>query len=469
MPGDSNSRSRKLSDTVRDATAVSRSRDADAANEYREVFTSGNNEGNSEGFKEVLVPRPESVACDELAQSERRYRRLFEAARDGILLLDVNSARIIDANPFMYQLLGYPPDALLGKELWEIGLFEDREASQAAFLRLQEVGYIRYEDLPLETQGGQRREVELVGNVYPENGHTVIQCNIRDITERKQVEQALQAALIRELHITEVLQHPLTIDVPEDAFPGLLIAASYEPAMKEAQVGGDFFDAFAFRACRKSGGVKRGPELIALAVGDVTGKGLLAAALAGRVKDVMRAFLRENHDPAQTLSRLNDYLCDAVSRIGYSDVSDSKQTFLTLSLAVINPRTGVAAISLAGSEPPAVLRKSGMVEVLEAGGLLLGIQPDMPYTLQRFRLYPGDTLLMATDGLTEARRSLPPEELALDGGPELLGYEGMLKIALLNQSTVSVRAMGQAILKEARAFGGGFRDDVCLLLARRRR
>jgi diguanylate cyclase (GGDEF)-like protein/PAS domain S-box-containing protein len=129
-------------------------------------------------------------AQEALQISETRYRRLFETAQDGILILDATTGQITDANPFMVALLGYSWDEFLGKELWEIGLFKDKEASQGAFQELLSKGYIRYEALPLETKHGMRCEVEFISNVYRENGHEVIQCNIRDITERKRAEQA---------------------------------------------------------------------------------------------------------------------------------------------------------------------------------------------------------------------------------------------------------------------------------------
>src|SRR5438874_8095527 len=97
-----------------------------------------------------------------LRTSEIRYRRLFEAARDGILILDPDTRKITDANPFMTELLGYSHDELLGRELWEIGLLKDEIASQEAFRELREKHYIRYEDLPLQTTAGQRRDVEFV-------------------------------------------------------------------------------------------------------------------------------------------------------------------------------------------------------------------------------------------------------------------------------------------------------------------
>lgn len=141
-------------------------------------------------FIEDVTERRESQAA--MRASEIRYRRLFEAARDGILILDPTTRKITDANPFMSELLGYSHKELLGKELWEIGLLKDEKASRSAFRELQKKHFIRYEDLPLQNKAGQRHEVEFVSNLYQENGHKVIQCNIRDITERKRTQEALR-------------------------------------------------------------------------------------------------------------------------------------------------------------------------------------------------------------------------------------------------------------------------------------
>jgi PAS domain S-box-containing protein len=126
-----------------------------------------------------------------LTASEIRYRRLFETAKDGILILDADTGQITDANPFLQELLGYSHSELLGKRLWEIGPFRDIAASRGAFRKLQKKEYIRYDNLPLETKGRRHRHVEFVSNVYKENGTSVIQCNIRDITARHQAEVAL--------------------------------------------------------------------------------------------------------------------------------------------------------------------------------------------------------------------------------------------------------------------------------------
>ncbi len=129
-----------------------------------------------------------------LRASEIRFRRLFETAKDGILLLDPNTRKITDANPLIVGLLGYERNELVGKELFQIGLLPDEAASQAAFRELQEKRFIRYEDLPLRTKSGARCEVEFVSNLYVEDGNEAIQCNIRDITERSRAEEALRAS-----------------------------------------------------------------------------------------------------------------------------------------------------------------------------------------------------------------------------------------------------------------------------------
>jgi two-component system cell cycle sensor histidine kinase/response regulator CckA len=127
-----------------------------------------------------------------LIASEVRYRRLFESARDGILILGADSGAVVDVNPFLAELLGYPRQTFLGKKVWELGFFKDIIANQANFSELQQQKYVRYEDLPLEASDGRQIELEFVSNVYLVDGERVIQCNIRDITARRHAEAKLR-------------------------------------------------------------------------------------------------------------------------------------------------------------------------------------------------------------------------------------------------------------------------------------
>ncbi len=134
------------------------------------------------------------TAEEALKVSEIRYRRLFETAQDGIVLLDADTGQILDVNPFLIRMLGYSHEDFLGKKLWEIGPFRDIAASRLLFSELQTKGYVRYEHLPLETRDGRLMDVEFVSNVYLVDHSKIIQCNIRDISLRKQAEDALRKA-----------------------------------------------------------------------------------------------------------------------------------------------------------------------------------------------------------------------------------------------------------------------------------
>lgn len=133
-----------------------------------------------------------------LLASEQRYRRLFETARDGILLLDSQTGEITDVNPFLIELLGYSKQEFLGKKLWEVGAFKNIKASKETFKALQDTGYVAYEDLPLETKDGRLIEVEFVSNAYMAGNERVMQCNIRDISIRKRIDAVDKSILFLE-------------------------------------------------------------------------------------------------------------------------------------------------------------------------------------------------------------------------------------------------------------------------------
>ena len=138
-------------------------------------------------------PAARSGVEQALSNSELRYRRLFESAQDGILILHAKTGAISDVNPYLLNMLGYAREEFVEKKLWEVGAFRDIEACREAFQALRQKEFVRYENLPLRTKGGRLIPVDFVFNVYPVGEEKVIQCNIRDISDRKRAEEALRA------------------------------------------------------------------------------------------------------------------------------------------------------------------------------------------------------------------------------------------------------------------------------------
>ena len=192
--------------------------------------------------------------------SELRYRRLFEAAQDGILILDAETGAITDVNPFLIKMLGYSREEFVEKKLWEVGAFKDIKASQEAFEALQKNEYIRYEDLPLRAKSGRLVDVEFVSNVYLVGGEKVIQCNIRDITERKQAQDALlkSQALLREQSVRDHLTGLFNRRYMEETLERELLRA----ARKQLSLGMIMLDVDNFKLFNDTWGHAAGDETL---------------------------------------------------------------------------------------------------------------------------------------------------------------------------------------------------------------
>ena len=137
-----------------------------------------------------------------------RYIQLFEAAQDGILLLSYPEGLIEDANPYILNLLGYTKDELIGKELWQIGLLIDKDKALAAHQAIIDTGFVRSEDIDLETKAGERLAVEFICHSYHIYDEMVVQCNIRDISARR----CTEALRIKEQMNKDIQQFEDTIN-----------------------------------------------------------------------------------------------------------------------------------------------------------------------------------------------------------------------------------------------------------------
>ncbi len=220
---------------------------------------------NSANASRRIVDGAANVSTSDKALnvSEIRYRRLFETARDGILLLNAETGQIEDVNPFLVEMLGYSHAEFLGKNLWEVGPFKNTALTKEAFIELQHSGYIRYENLPLETIRGTQVEVEFVSNVYDCDGTKVIQCNIRDITERKRAEA----------RILYLAYHDVLTDLPNRAlFYDRLDQAILFARREHHEVALLYLDLDKFKVVNDTFGHTAGDEVLKIVAGRIRGE-----------------------------------------------------------------------------------------------------------------------------------------------------------------------------------------------------
>lgn len=240
----------------------------------------------------------------------------------------------------------------------------------------------------------------------------------------------------RERHIAETLQNSLSGVPPEVS--GLDIATAYHPAMQgQANIGGDFYDVFRIR-----------DDVYGLVIGDVSGKGLDAAVHWAMVKYTLRAFALDGElEASLVLGRVNEVVCS---------LEQQGDVFVTLFYGILDVPSGVLRYASAGHDSPILLRSGGRIEYLESTGRALGLLGGAFYDQCSVTLDPGDTLLMYTDGATDARC-----------GSQFLELEGVTRLAVRNAEG-SCAELVNGLYSDVVAFSrGGLHDDVALLALRR--
>jgi PAS domain S-box-containing protein len=184
---------RTIQAEARTEQAKSRTEQAESRTEQAETRTEQAKTRTEQA--ETRTEQAEARSQQAIQDSELNYRRLFEAAKEGILILESDTGRISDVNPFLVEMLGLSRAELVGTPIWELGPFKDIVSNHVKFEHLQNTGYVSYENLPLETKGGHKMLVEFVSNVYHVGDRNVIQCYVRDITARKRLEESIRVEL----------------------------------------------------------------------------------------------------------------------------------------------------------------------------------------------------------------------------------------------------------------------------------
>lgn len=378
----------------------------------------------------------------ELAESEQRLRMLVEGPLEhAILMIDVTGT-ITGSNAAAERLFRCDESDLLGRKFEAIFVQSDRAAGypEQEFAEAAEQGQVTSKRWRQRKDGTRFWADNVVFAMRDPTGHLRgFGALIRDITDEKQATDRLQADYAKQHRIAETLQRAMLQAIPDSGFPELVLETLYEAALDEAELGGDFFDAFALS-----------DHEVAVVVGDVSGKGLAAAARTAEIKYSLRAFLHTDQAPEDAVTQLNAFVYEAQRLNGDDD------TFVVLAVCVINRFTGTADFVSAGAEPPTIFRADNSVENIATSGRPLGIAHDSTYEVIRATLNEGDTIILATDGIVEAR-----------AGGKFFGHEGIAECALRTGPDASAADLARSIYNCARSFTGGhLRDDACLLLAR---
>ncbi|HEY3318613.1 MAG TPA: SpoIIE family protein phosphatase [Coriobacteriia bacterium] len=383
-------------------------------------------------LRDAAVRRGRAAAEVALAESEERWRRIVETAMEGIWLLDAD-AKTTYVNRRMVDMLGYSAEEMLGKPEYA---FADETAAadvQAAIAGAAQNPERRWDVCFRHRDGHDVWALVSATARFDESGrvagHLVM---LSDITERKVAERDLRMAYHREHHIADVLQRALLLDVDMD-FGGYRVVARYQPALEESDVGGDFYDVF-----------ELAPERLALAMGDVSGKGLSAAVHTAMAKYMTRAYAHEDGDPAEVMRRLNSAMYE------YTPA----ELFVTLFYGVLDSEARTLTYCDAGHDLPFLCRRAtGEILPLEATGPLAGAFKAADFECRSIELGPGDLLLVYTDGITDAR-----------GANESLGVDGLTKVLRSALDREPVEIIDRVFEAAFSAADGKMRDDAAVFV-----
>ena len=372
---------------------------------------------------------------------------LYEYAPCGYLstLLDGKIAKV---NSTLLTWLGHSREQLVGRmsfaDLLTVGGRLYHETHFAPLLRLQ--GEVSGIALELKAADGTRLPVLVTSTLKtsPEGEPLLVRTTLFDARDRRAYETELLRARqeadrerARLQQVVATLQRSL-LPPSLPTVPGLRAAAHYHTASRD-NLGGDFYDLFAL-----------GDGRWGFFLGDVCGKGPAAAAVTSLVRYTLRAAAIHDPDPVTVVGTLNTALHEAYS--------GDDPRYCTLIFGVLTPRAagdGFTVTLAGGGHPSALhLRADGTAAYLPTpGGLLVGVVPNARFTTATAVLGPGDTLLLYTDGLTEARTA----------GADARYGDDALHVFATALAPAGAEAVVTAVRELLDSFGDGLDDDTAVL------
>lgn len=386
-------------------------------------------------LRDVRVRRERRQALEELRRSEQVLQSIIDSSSAAIYLKDVDG-RFIVVNNTSARILGTTKDGAIGrtdhdflpKDVADRHADHDREVMETCAARESEE--------PIEQEDGVHTFLSAKFPVYDSAGIVYGVGGIStDITEPARLRRELEQALERERHFSLLLQRALLPDKP-DAGPGYDVGAEYVPAFARHEIGGDFYDVFTVGQCRA-----------AILIGDVSGKGLEAAALAAITRSTIHAYVHESASASEALTKANAVL--------YSRRADAF-AFVTVFLVAVDLQTGEISYSGAGHPAPVLCRCNGGMERLRLGQMPLGVLETQDFEEHHDRFQPGDRLVLYTDGISEARRGVEMFDTA--------GIESVLR----ERCGLGAREVAKALLDAASEWAeGNLRDDAAVVVVQR--
>ncbi len=379
----------------------------------------------------------ETIETSEYKQTKEILRRerdftsaVLETAGCLVTVLD-QRGRIVRFNRACEMISGYSFEEVRGRDFRDFLLVPEELAGTSSVLaELQSGPAANSHENYWVARNGERRLISWSNTsmTSPDGEVEYIIATGIDITERKKAEDALR-------HQVYVLQRALLpSDKPE--ISGYTVASAYHPAYEGQDIGGDFYDVITTRHGR-----------IGIMIGDVSGKGIPAAAQAASTRSTIAAFVHDSSSPADALTLANSML---VSR------STGDGQFVTAFVAVLDPDTGTVLYSSAGHPPAIVAGRDGRAEVLRPGGMPLGVVESQTYAPAEVRLLPSDRLVLFTDGVTEARH-----------GRDLFGVEGICDVLARNARASNAELVDRLLGAATDWANGKLRDDTAIVVVGR--